>query len=70
MPLDTSEMDKFVGKKLFPNKDDQRNTVNVNELPGFYRVVRPGMMVTRDFHENRYNFHTDDSGTITRVSRG
>lgn len=33
-------------------------------------MIKPGMMVTKDFRENRLNVHVDDSGIVSHVTYG
>ncbi|KAI5855837.1 hypothetical protein BZA05DRAFT_442518 [Tricharina praecox] len=40
------------------------------ELPPVHRVVKPGMMMTRDFVENRVNVHVDEKGVCTHCTHG
>lgn len=40
------------------------------ELPEKHRVIAPGQMVTRDFHEDRLNVHVDEEGTVSHVTYG
>lgn len=40
------------------------------ELPQESRVIKPGMMVTKDFNPNRLNVHVDDDGTVSHVYHG
>ncbi|EPY51945.1 fungal protein [Schizosaccharomyces cryophilus OY26] len=61
---------KHVGKRLFSNQSDPRNTYPKEELPGSYRVLPPGTFSTLDYRDDRVNFHTDADGTITYVTRG
>jgi len=40
------------------------------ELPPKTRIIRPGMMVTMDYFEGRFNFYLGASGKIERISCG
>lgn len=40
------------------------------DLPEETRVIEPGMMVTKDFKENRLNVHLKDDGTVSHVVHG
>ncbi|EPX70782.1 uncharacterized protein SOCG_04175 [Schizosaccharomyces octosporus yFS286] len=61
---------KHVGRRIFENQNDPRNTYPKEELPSSYRVLPPGTFSTMDYHDERVNFHTDADGTITYVTRG
>ncbi|KAF4122303.1 Peptidase inhibitor I78 family [Geosmithia morbida] len=39
-------------------------------LPQPSRIVKPGMMVTRDFKEDRLNVHVNDDGIVSHVTYG
>jgi hypothetical protein len=51
-----------------------------SKLPPKHRVVGPGSLMTRDFHEDRYpsrhftndslNVHVDDKGKVTHLTQG
>ncbi|KAH6880085.1 hypothetical protein B0T10DRAFT_609687 [Thelonectria olida] len=61
---------KLVGKRL---TDDEASTETVfakRELPQETRIIEPGMMVTKDFNENRLNVHLKDDGTVSHVIHG
>ncbi|KAM5354468.1 hypothetical protein ACJ41O_001115 [Fusarium nematophilum] len=60
---------KLVGKKL--SDDASSETVFCKrDLPEETRVIEPGMMVTKDFKENRLNVHLKDDGTVSHVVKG
>lgn len=40
------------------------------DLPQPSRVIKPGMMVTRDFKEDRLNVHVNDNGIVSHVTYG
>lgn len=40
------------------------------DLPKETRIIEPGMMVTKDFNENRLNVHVKDDGTVSHVVHG
>lgn len=40
------------------------------DLPEETRIIEPGMMVTKDFKENRLNVHLKDDGTVSHVVKG
>ncbi|KAI0597791.1 hypothetical protein F4775DRAFT_593026 [Biscogniauxia sp. FL1348] len=60
---------KLVGKKL---SDDSHSETNFckKDLPQQHRVIRPGMMVTKDFQPDRLNVHVNDDGTVSHVQHG
>ncbi|KAK2608499.1 hypothetical protein QQS21_002961 [Conoideocrella luteorostrata] len=60
---------KLVGKKLHDSEHNETMFCK-KELPEHHRIIAPGQMVTRDFHENRLNVHVDESGTVTHVQHG
>ncbi|KAH8674963.1 hypothetical protein BGZ61DRAFT_536268 [Ilyonectria robusta] len=60
---------KLVGKKL----GDDASTETVfckRDLPKETRIIEPGMMVTKDFNENRLNVHLTEDGTVSHVVHG
>ncbi|KAF4461491.1 pua rna binding domain-containing [Fusarium albosuccineum] len=65
---------KLVGKKL--SDEDASSETRVHQvfckrdLPKETRVIEPGMMVTKDFNENRLNVHLKDDGTVSHVVKG
>ncbi|KAL2683160.1 hypothetical protein Neosp_007627 [[Neocosmospora] mangrovei] len=60
---------KLVGKKL--SEEESNETVFCKrDLPKETRVIEPGMMVTKDFNENRLNVHLKDDGTVSHVVKG
>ncbi|RSL56262.1 hypothetical protein CEP53_006854 [Fusarium sp. AF-6] len=60
---------KLVGKKL--SESESTETVFCKrDLPEETRIVEPGMMVTKDFKENRLNVHLKDDGTVSHVVKG
>ncbi|KFA65895.1 hypothetical protein S40285_02408 [Stachybotrys chlorohalonatus IBT 40285] len=60
---------KLVGKTL---SDDQSNETVFckRDLPKETRIIEPGMMVTKDFVENRLNVHLKEDGTVSHVVHG
>lgn len=40
------------------------------DLPQETRIIEPGMMVTKDFKEDRLNVHLKDDGTVSHVVKG
>lgn len=40
------------------------------DLPEKHRVIQPGQMVTKDFHEDRLNIHVKEDGTVSHVTHG
>uniref|UniRef100_A0A098DKM6 Pua rna binding domain-containing protein n=5 Tax=Fusarium sambucinum species complex TaxID=569360 RepID=A0A098DKM6_GIBZE len=61
---------KLIGKKL---SDDEASTETVfakRDLPQETRIIEPGMMVTKDFKEDRLNVHLKDDGTVSHVVKG
>ncbi|KAH7235214.1 hypothetical protein FSOLCH5_008944 [Fusarium solani] len=60
---------KLVGKKL--SESESNETVFCKrDLPEETRIIEPGMMVTKDFKENRLNVHLKDDGTVSHVVKG
>ncbi|EEU36487.1 uncharacterized protein NECHADRAFT_61639 [Fusarium vanettenii 77-13-4] len=60
---------KLVGKKL--SEEESNETVFCKrDLPEETRIIEPGMMVTKDFKENRLNVHLKDDGTVSHVVKG
>ncbi|KAM0433316.1 hypothetical protein ACHAPT_004192 [Fusarium lateritium] len=60
---------KLVGKKL--SEEQSNETVFCKrDLPEETRIIEPGMMVTKDFKENRLNVHLKDDGTVSHVVKG
>ncbi|SPO04082.1 uncharacterized protein DNG_06765 [Cephalotrichum gorgonifer] len=62
-------MRKLVGKKLSDEGSSETNFCKT-ELPQECRVIKPGMMVTKDFKPDRLNVHVDDEGTVSHVHHG
>ncbi|CAJ2513233.1 Uu.00g013520.m01.CDS01 [Anthostomella pinea] len=60
---------KLVGKTV---SDDSHSETNFckKELPEQCRVIKPGMMVTKDFQPDRLNVHVKDDGTVSHVQHG
>lgn len=40
------------------------------DLPQESRIIKPGMMVTKDFKEDRLNVHLNEDGTVSHVVHG
>jgi hypothetical protein len=40
------------------------------ELPEQHRIIKPGQMVTKDFHPDRLNIHVSEDGTVSHVNHG
>lgn len=60
---------KLIGKKL--SESESNETVFCKrDLPEETRIIEPGMMVTKDFKENRLNVHLKDDGTVSHVVKG
>ncbi|KAM3074171.1 hypothetical protein ACMFMG_003007 [Clarireedia jacksonii] len=59
-------MNKLAGKTI----GDQHNetTFAKQDLPEKHRIIEPGMMVTKDFDENRLNIHVNEDGTVSHVN--
>lgn len=49
---------------------DQLQVFCKRDLPEETRIIEPGMMVTKDFKENRLNVHLKDDGTVSHVVKG
>ena len=60
----------LVGQTLVADATSSKNTVSHSDLPSKRRICPPGTMMTRDFHEDRLNVFTDDSGKVTHVTVG
>ncbi|KAL2106027.1 hypothetical protein VUR80DRAFT_7393 [Thermomyces stellatus] len=64
-------MRKLVGKKLGDENEGPSETVFCKrDLPPEHRVIKPGMMVTKDFRPERLNVHVDDEGKVSHVYHG
>ncbi|KAF4976037.1 hypothetical protein FZEAL_7255 [Fusarium zealandicum] len=61
---------KLVGKKLSDEEPSNETVFAKRDLPQETRVIEPGMMVTKDFNENRLNVHLKDDGTVSHVVKG
>ncbi|KAF5020043.1 hypothetical protein F66182_7924 [Fusarium sp. NRRL 66182] len=65
---------KLVGKKLSDEEASTETTPQQvfakRDLPQETRIIEPGMMVTKDFDENRLNVHLKDDGTVSHVVKG
>ncbi|RSL69682.1 hypothetical protein CEP54_002233 [Fusarium duplospermum] len=60
---------KLVGKKL--SETESNETVFCKrDLPEDTRIIEPGMMVTRDYKEERLNVHLTEDKTVSHVSKG
>ncbi|KAK3306467.1 uncharacterized protein B0T15DRAFT_395257 [Chaetomium strumarium] len=62
-------MNKLAGKKL-SEEPTSETTFCKTELPKETRVIEPGMMVTKDFKEDRLNVHVNEDGTVSHVTHG
>jgi hypothetical protein len=62
-------MNKLAGKKL-SEQPTSETTFCKTELPKETRVIEPGMMVTKDFKEDRLNVHVNEDGTVSHVTHG
>ncbi|KAJ2903157.1 peptidase inhibitor i78 family domain-containing protein [Zalerion maritima] len=40
------------------------------DLPEKHRVIEPGTMVTKDFHEDRLNVFVNEEGMVTHCTHG
>ncbi|PHH58503.1 hypothetical protein CDD82_2942 [Ophiocordyceps australis] len=60
---------KLVGKTI---SDTETNATMFckTELPEKHRIVEPGGIMTRDYHEDRLNVFVDKDGTVTHVTHG
>ncbi|KAF4997131.1 hypothetical protein ACHAPU_008600 [Fusarium lateritium] len=63
-------MNKLVGKKLSDEESSNETVFAKRDLPQETRIIEPGMMVTKDFKENRLNVHVKDDGTVSHVVKG
>ncbi|KAF4343883.1 pua rna binding domain protein [Fusarium beomiforme] len=61
---------KLVGKKLSDEETSTETVFAKRDLPQETRIIEPGMMVTKDFNENRLNVHLKDDGTVSHVVKG
>ncbi|KAF4950917.1 hypothetical protein FSARC_13053 [Fusarium sarcochroum] len=61
---------KLIGKKLSDEESSTETVFAKRDLPKETRVIEPGMMVTKDFNENRLNVHLKDDGTVSHVVKG
>ncbi|KAF7551811.1 hypothetical protein G7Z17_g4771 [Cylindrodendrum hubeiense] len=61
---------KLVGKKLTDDDASNETVFCKRDLPQETRIIEPGMMVTKDFKENRLNVHLKDDGTVSHVVHG
>ncbi|EGU85246.1 hypothetical protein FOQG_07766 [Fusarium oxysporum f. sp. raphani 54005] len=61
---------KLVGKKLSDEETSTETVFAKRELPQETRIIEPGMMVTKDFKEDRLNVHLKDDGTVSHVVKG
>ena len=58
----------FRSYKHAANTDEQ--VFAKRDLPQETRIIEPGMMVTKDFKEDRLNVHLKDDGTVSHVVKG
>jgi hypothetical protein len=70
-PKDKTEewSNKLVGKTLSESESNETCFCK-RDLPEETRIISPGMMVTKDFRENRLNVHLNDEGTVSHVAHG
>ncbi|CAG7555364.1 uncharacterized protein B0J16DRAFT_389678 [Fusarium flagelliforme] len=61
---------KLVGKKLSDEESSTETVFAKRDLPQETRIIEPGMMVTKDFKEDRLNVHLKDDGTVSHVVKG
>ncbi|CCT73677.1 hypothetical protein H9Q69_003030 [Fusarium xylarioides] len=61
---------KLVGKKLSDEETSTETVFAKRDLPQETRIIEPGMMVTKDFKEDRLNVHLKDDGTVSHVVKG
>ncbi|KAF5248284.1 hypothetical protein FANTH_6002 [Fusarium anthophilum] len=61
---------KLVGKKLSDEETSTEPVFAKRDLPEETRIIEPGMMVTKDFKEDRLNVHLKDDGTVSHVVKG
>ncbi|KAF5659273.1 pua rna binding domain-containing protein [Fusarium denticulatum] len=61
---------KLIGKKLSDEETSTENVFAKRDLPQETRIIEPGMMVTKDFKEDRLNVHLKDDGTVSHVVKG
>jgi len=50
--------------------NDNEQVFAKRDLPQETRIIEPGMMVTKDFKEDRLNVHLKDDGTVSHVVKG
>lgn len=62
--------ERLAGQIVVPNPQSEHNTISHDTLPEQRRICPPGTMMTRDFHEDRLNVHTDKDGKVSHVTFG
>ncbi|KAK5996680.1 hypothetical protein PT974_02020 [Cladobotryum mycophilum] len=60
---------KLVGKTLSENESNETMFCK-RDLPQETRIIKPGMMVTKDHNPDRLNVHVTDDGTVSHVIHG
>ena len=70
-PKDRAEewQNKLVGKTLSDSESNE-TVFCKRDLPEETRIIEPGMMVTKEFKENRLNVHLKEDGTVSHVIHG
>ncbi|KAK4634027.1 hypothetical protein CLAFUW4_00562 [Fulvia fulva] len=61
-------MNKLVGKKI--GETSNETTFAKTDLPQQHRVLKGDSMMTMDHNPDRLNIHTDDDGTVKKVTHG
>jgi len=64
----TEWMSKLMGKKIGDNHNEQ--VFAKKDLPAEHRVLGSDSMSTMDFKPDRLNIHTDNDGTVKKVTFG
>ncbi|POR34025.1 Translation machinery-associated protein 20, partial [Tolypocladium paradoxum] len=58
---------KLVGKKLSDTESNE-TTFCKQDLPKVHRIIRPSMLMTKDYNENRLNIHLNEDGTVSHAA--
>ncbi|EME49816.1 hypothetical protein DOTSEDRAFT_119214 [Dothistroma septosporum NZE10] len=61
-------MNKLAGKKI--GETSNETTFAKTDLPQQHRILKGDSMMTLDHNPDRLNIHTDDDGTVKKVTHG
>lgn len=70
MTQNTDKWSDLIGETIVRDDSDDKNTIKHSDLPEPFRVIGPYTLVTKDYHENRMNIHTDENDRVVRITYG